>query len=211
MTALPRTRALFGATRRSGCVRLPRRQRGVALLVALIALVALTLAGIAMVRSVDTAVSIAGNLAFTQTATQSSDQGVQAAFTWLNANSSDTTLQNTDTSSGYYSSVNELDWSNINSWSAATVLNNGAPDAAGNVVRYVIHRMCTQPNVSYNGVNTQCALYSPEGAAGSGNSKTVGATSVQGLPQVYFRVTVRVDGPSSTVNVSQTTILIPAT
>ena len=150
------------------------------MLIALIALVALTLAGIAMVRSVDTSVSIAGNVAFSQTATQSSDQGVQAAFNWLNANAGDTTLQNTDTNNGYYSSVNELDWFNINSWSAAAVLNNGAPDGAGNIVRYVIHRMCTQADVAYNGVNNQCALYYPLGGAGSGNSMTVGAISFQG-------------------------------
>jgi Tfp pilus assembly protein PilX len=39
-------------------------QRGVVLLVALIILVALTLAGVALIRSVDTANIIAGNLSF---------------------------------------------------------------------------------------------------------------------------------------------------
>lgn len=181
------------------------------MLIALIALVALTLAGVAMLRSVDTSVGIAGNIAFSQTATQSSDLGVQVAFVWLTANAGGTTLQNTDTNSGYYSSVNELNWFSMNSWAAAVVLNNGTPDAGGNVVRYVIHRMCTHPNVAYNGVNNQCALYYPMGAAGTGNSLAVGATTFQGLPLVYYRVTTRVDGPSNTVSVSQTTIQIPAT
>ena len=180
------------------------------MLIALIALVALTLAGIAMVRSVDTSVGIAGNVAFSQMATHSSDQGVQGAFNWLTANAGGITLQNTDTSNGYYSSVNELDWFNMSSWAAAVVLNNGTPDAAGNVVRYVIHRMCTQPNIAYNGLNNQCALYYPLGAAGSGNSMSVGATSFQGLPLVYYRVTARVDGPSNTVTVSQTAIQLQA-
>lgn len=61
----------------------PGKQRGVVLLIALIALVALTLAGIALVRSVDTGNVIAGNLAFKQAALQVSDTGTEAALTAL--------------------------------------------------------------------------------------------------------------------------------
>ncbi len=43
---------------------LPGRQGGAILFIALIVLVAMTLAGIAMWRSVDTALGIAGNMAF---------------------------------------------------------------------------------------------------------------------------------------------------
>ena len=42
--------------------RLPGRQRGITLIIALIALVALTMAGIALVRSVDTGNVIAGRI-----------------------------------------------------------------------------------------------------------------------------------------------------
>jgi Tfp pilus assembly protein PilX len=45
---------------------LPSRIRGAVLFIALIVLVAMTLAGIAIMRSVDTATLIAGNLAFKQ-------------------------------------------------------------------------------------------------------------------------------------------------
>lgn len=50
-----------------------RAQQGVVLFVALIILVAMTLAGIALMRSVDTNVLIAGNLAFRQGATMAGD------------------------------------------------------------------------------------------------------------------------------------------
>jgi Tfp pilus assembly protein PilX len=50
------------------------------LFIALIVLVAMTLAGIAIMRSVDTATLIAGNLAFKQGTVQSSDNGVEQAF-----------------------------------------------------------------------------------------------------------------------------------
>jgi Tfp pilus assembly protein PilX len=62
---------------------LPSRARGAVLFIALIVLVAMTLAGIAIMRLVDTATLIAGNLAFKQGTVQSSDNGVEQAFQWL--------------------------------------------------------------------------------------------------------------------------------
>ena len=58
-------------------------QQGVVLLVALVVLVALTVAGVAMMRSVDTATLVTGNLAFEEVATQAADQGIQAAMDLL--------------------------------------------------------------------------------------------------------------------------------
>ena len=60
-----------------------RRERGVVLLMALIVLLAMTLAGLALMRSVSTSNVIAGNMAFQQAATQSADTGVEAAVTFL--------------------------------------------------------------------------------------------------------------------------------
>jgi type IV pilus assembly protein PilX len=61
----------------------PRSQRGVVLLIALIMLVAMTLAGIGMMRSVDTGSVIAGNLAFKQATLNASDAGTIAGFNAL--------------------------------------------------------------------------------------------------------------------------------
>jgi len=49
------------------------REQGVILFVALIVLVAMSLAGIALMRSVDTSVLVAGNLAYRQGATSVAD------------------------------------------------------------------------------------------------------------------------------------------
>lgn len=62
---------------------MPHRQRGVVLLIALIILVAMTLAGIGMMRSVDTGSVIAGNLAFKQATLLASDRGIGDAFNAL--------------------------------------------------------------------------------------------------------------------------------
>jgi len=58
----------------------PARQHGVVLMISLIILVALTIGGIALVRSVGTTNIIAGNLAFQQAATLSGEAGTEAAI-----------------------------------------------------------------------------------------------------------------------------------
>lgn len=58
----------------------PRRQRGVVLLITLIVLVAMMLAGIGMMRSIDTTTMIAGNVAFREATLHAGDSGMNAAF-----------------------------------------------------------------------------------------------------------------------------------
>lgn len=198
-----------------------RRQGGAILFIALIVLVAMTLAGIAMIRSVDTALGIAGNMAFKQAALQGTDRGVQAGYSWLIANSAGTTLQNTNPAVGYFSArtATEPDWFDIANWSNAVVLPNefgqvGNPDAAGNVVRYLIHRMCNCADVSYNGncagtTNANvCGLYYPATGGAAGGSMSVGSPQFEGIPQIYYRITTRVDGPRNSVSVTQVMVLI---
>jgi len=61
------------------------KQRGVVLFFALVSLVAIMLAAVALIRSVDTSTLIAGNLAFRQAATASGDRGTEHAMAWLKA------------------------------------------------------------------------------------------------------------------------------
>ena len=125
------------------------RQGGAVLFFALIALVVMTLAAIALVRSVDTASLISGNLAFKQSAASSGDNGIEAAMAVLALppNPVNTNLNVNAPASGYYNSLNRaidlatLAWDNNNS-----VLVDGDPltagaqanDPAGNSVRYII-------------------------------------------------------------------------
>ncbi|MDP1653308.1 MAG: hypothetical protein Q8L56_11360 [Rhodocyclaceae bacterium] len=155
-------------------VPLSARQRGVVLFIALIALVAMSLAAVALIRSVDTSTLIAGNLAFKQTATSSGDSGPEGAIAWLantyNMNPSEQGVDplhpfnNDDLAAGYYSSINEA--APLDLFAAATwAMNVTAPatgalydaqgneyfDAArtrptGNTVRYIIQRMGRVPN-----------------------------------------------------------------
>lgn len=56
-----------------------RRQNGVVLLIALIALVALTMTGLALVRSVNATNEIAGNIVFRQSSLSNSDRAINVA------------------------------------------------------------------------------------------------------------------------------------
>ena len=60
------------------------RQRGVSLFISLVTLVIITLAGIALLRSVDTGALVAGNLAFKDATMQATSVGMEEAATYLN-------------------------------------------------------------------------------------------------------------------------------
>jgi len=190
------------------------RQKGLVLFIVLIVLVAMSLAGIGMVRSIDTATMVAGNLGFKEASLNAGDQGIEAAYQWLLANAGGGTLNNTNLAAGYFSSrpPTEPDWYDPNTWTNQAMVNGGAEDAAGNVISYMIHRMCTQPNTAYNGANggvtNTCALTMPTGAAATGGSMSVGAYAFAGTPQVYYRVTSRIRGPRNTESFVQAMIAV---
>ncbi len=66
------SRRLAGA--REAC---PCRQAGVVVFVAMLVMVALALAGIALIRSTDTTTSVSGNLMLKQVATSAVDRGIE--------------------------------------------------------------------------------------------------------------------------------------
>ncbi|MHB1100204.1 MAG: pilus assembly PilX family protein, partial [Burkholderiales bacterium] len=63
-----------------------KRQQGVVLVIALIALVAMSLAGISLMRTVDTTNVISGNMAFNEAAIQMEDVGEEQAYNWIIGN-----------------------------------------------------------------------------------------------------------------------------
>jgi len=198
-----------------------RHQQGLALMVALIVLVAMSMAGIALMRSVDTASLIAGNLAFRQGATLSGDAGVEAARTFL-LGAGNNNLGNDQTADGYYAtSQDNLDLTGNTASKTISVAWPGtagtgsapvclAKDAAGNTACYIIHRLCND-----NGP-LDAATCSTQTTARAGSS--LGATRPMATYQergwkdvatmAYYRVTVRVAGPRNNVSYIQAFILI---
>ena len=189
-----------------------RRQRGVVLFISLIVLVAMTLAGVALVRSVDTTNLIAGNLAFKQGATLSGDAAIETARNWL-LTQTNITLWNDSTGNGYYSFTpttapgTETPWPQYNWTGAAITL---AADAAGNQVSYVIQRLCMNTGNPDPTTGNSCIDTAGTTGAGvaPGTSMGAGRVSIAGALQYYYRVTARIIGPRNTVSYVQSIIQI---
>jgi len=178
----------------------PRKQRGVVLFIALIVLVAMSLAGIGMLRSVDTGNLIAGNLAFKQSTLNATDLGLETGYQWLLTQAGTTALDANITASGYYATppANDatLDWTNIANWAGSIVM---ATDAAGNTNRYIIHRLCPAVGPVTGQI---CAISTTSGTAGGGSS-SVGSTVFTSTNSVYYRILARVDGPRNTSSITE--------
>lgn len=184
------------------------RQQGVVLMVALIVLVAMTLAGIALMRSVDTTSLIAGNLAFQQAATNSGDIGTESAVTWLEANNN-TALWADIPAQGYTSrrqdpAANQswdAFWNAVLAAQAVTLAQNAT---TGNTVSYAIQRLCnalgdpTAPTVD-------CSVPQTTGSA-AGGSKGAGVVALLYNSAIYYRITTRIAGPRNTVSYVQTIV-----
>ena len=187
----------------------PAKQRGVVLFISLIALVALTLAGIALMRAIDTGNVIAGNIAFKQGALQASDTGVEAALAALPniiAGSLDTNCLPcaANTTGVYYATMQPVDakgvpipgnlpivWSTVPTVPITTLPSDYS-------VQYVIDRLCQGPTPVTN-VQNNCFAEAPLG----GGSKKGNAVVFSSSAAVYYRVTVRVTGPRNTVSMVQ--------
>lgn len=200
---------------RTTATTLRRAQRGAVLFISLIVLVAMSLAGLAMMRGVDTGALIANNLAFKQGATIAGDAGVEAARSWLMANTG-ATLYNDQpgvtNGTGYWATwqqgldftSSDADTTNNFDWSTRSVAL--AADAAGNQVNYVIHRMCDAVG---NPASINCIRVTDSTGATGASSKGAagyGSYAISSPSQAFFRITVRVIGPRNTVSYVQAVV-----
>ena len=191
-----------------------REQRGVVLLIALIVLVALMLASVSLVRSVDTANVIAGNLAFKRASVQAADFGVEAAATALPDIVATTLDSDATPGSGgspnywYYATRRITDLNGVPTtfaigqagapapidWNRVPVANT----VAGNAVRVVIDRLCLGPAPVLD-LAASCF----HEASSEGGTNVSGKKAMTSVTMVYYRVTVHVTGPRNTVSMVQ--------
>jgi Tfp pilus assembly protein PilX len=192
-----------------------RAQRGVVLIIALVVLVAMSLGGVAILRSVDTGTLIAGNYAFKQGTVQGANAGIEAAIKWIAANKSNLGSNST----GYHSWASRtidqrFKWEDPASWNTNVV--TVGTDGAGNTVQYVIHRLCTTtgPTAPENPANI-CATNAGAGGEATfdspseGNSNVTGSNAYTSPPKMYLRVIARSSGPRNAVSYIQAMVLIP--
>jgi Tfp pilus assembly protein PilX len=191
-----------------------RRQRGVVVFVALLVMVALALAGIALIRSTDTTTTVSGNLALKQAATSAVDRGIERTIyaLWEASPVPDRTKH--DATQNYYACVRGAaggclasgsavpkipDLLRSTSGCAGPGLTAGlvANDDAGNKSCFVIERMCLNPGAA---VGANCNMSTGSFGADPG---TIHYTGLVRPGDAYYRVTVRVEGPRNTVTYAQ--------
>ena len=197
-----------------------RAQKGVVLFIALIILVAMSLAGIALLRGVDTGTLIAGNLAFRQNTMFVGDIGVEAARVWLQANAG--TLNNDQTGNAYYATWgattdllgNDTDTATTPfDWGTQSKEVTAAPftPPSGYRVYYVIHRLCetTGDPSTDPAVAAKCMKSSGTGGSTSTGSKGAagyGAYALSSPVASVYRITVEVRGPRNARSYIQATV-----
>ena len=178
-------------------IKSARGQRGVVLWVALGVLIIMSLAGLAMLRQIGGGLSVAGNIAFKQSATAVADLGTERAIAWLRVPG--TLLASDIPTAGYYSTWGNQPNPADSSWSAIWDATPSTIDSAtGNAVKVVIQRLCALPDVDANAAGQHCS------AAGARSpDRGGGGSSFQTIAQPYFRITTQVTGPRNTVSYIQ--------
>ncbi len=181
-------------------------QRGYMLMLVLVALVAMMISGVALVRSMDTNQLIAGNMASRNSTIHSADLAVQQAVNWIQANATNGVLFADAPASGYQAEEQEPTWTLPATWSQCTTTSGATPcfnanDGAGNQVSWVIHRMCSiaggpgTPNQFCSSLNGT--------ASSAGNSYSSDAVIFNGLPKNFYRISIQVTGPRNTTTLTQ--------
>jgi type IV pilus assembly protein PilX len=201
-------------------------QRGMVLILSIIVLVAMSLAGIALMRSVLTGNRVAGNAAFQQAASMAADVGTERAVAWLEqqARQVDGTgapanrlwthkLIGGPETVGYRAIREDPNPAFNETWEAAwqiqvdnpNRINTLPPDAAGNTVSYLIQRLCAGEGDPSGAAN--CEVSPTQVSSGATSSKGAGL-KIKLPPRIYYRITVRVEGPRNAVSFSQSIVSI---
>lgn len=207
----------------SPCLTFPKHERGIILIVALIMLLAMTLAGIILFRQVGTGIIIARNLTFRQGATIAADRGIEVGRAWL-MSQTQAGMEQANQAMAYFpawcnTSVDASNRPDANNdgttddcgtspppstfnpttfnWANATIVI--ADDGAGNEIRYVIHRLCRIPG-SVNIGGQQCVL---KASADNTNCPEANAMCITATAQPYYRITARARGPLGTTSYTQ--------
>jgi type IV pilus assembly protein PilX len=198
--------------------RLPapsRAQRGVVMIVTLLALVIMLIGAVALVRSFNSSLFMAGNLAFKRDLVNQVERTVPVVIDALEngALSTDAARSNNLQASNYSAQMLPTNDQGI----PLALLDNAAFAAVGSAandievagqavrMRWVLDRLCSANGSEVTLGAGGCTVGpTPDARGGSASDPNV-ATQ---LPQVLYRLSVRVDGPRSTQAFFQTTFAL---
>ncbi len=192
-------------------------QGGVVLFLAMIALLVMSLAAVALIRSVNTNTDITGNLGFKRAATASADAGAEAAIAWLRNNVGNTALESNISAKGYLANAAAAGTSKTGSafWTdfsasgiclmpmtaAGVCAAAESADEAGNRVAFIIQRLCTK-----TGYRPDASCAKDPSVTADGTDQGSMAIAVGESIAIYYRVIVRVSGVRNATSYVQTVV-----
>lgn len=182
-----------------------RPQRGIVMFIALIAMVVLSLAGIGVVRSVDTSASVAGNIAFRQASIVAVNRAIEESVDAIYKSKTIADFNADDLPHNYYASLQAGEKPD----GTPAVLAGPYPPSGftlayytdpttGLEVRHIIERVCNAPGAQTVG---RCDLLPPK-VSPAGTDNEYKRIPIPSIPN--YRVSVRVDLPNTnTTTVAQ--------
>ena len=182
----------------------PRRQRGVVLFVALIAMLLLSLAGVALMRSVDTTLGVAGNLGFRHASIAPVNRAIEQAIQDVFKASPPVDTTADDDTHNYYAQLQvgesrvgvpallQGDYASVSGGYPANFVKWNDP-VSGTELRWVVERMCNGPAVSEAEIIGHCDILPPKVPSAGTDNKCVVAPCLKLPPIPVFRITVRAD------------------
>lgn len=200
-----------------------RTHQGFILFISLIVLLMMSLAGIALARSVNTANLIAGNIAFKQGSIAATDLGIQTAMTLFDASSgylgTESNTYSDSTAHCYSATAFNKDGGsalkmvdprgvpnvllNKSSFDSSYAACSSTSSSTGETIRYVIDRQCDSTVSGAAASEANCNVFSISSTSGSVSTSTT-ATGSETVP--LYRISVRVDGPRQTTSYAQVII-----
>lgn len=185
-------------------------QRGVVLLVTLVAMVILMISAIALVRSFNSSVLLSGNLAFKRDLVNQGERGMAKAIGLFKTGgtlATETARTVTTVGSNYSASVLAANDRGVPKMlikdSLWTMTGSDITDDVSKVtVRYLIDRLCTTGTVEFS---TKSCTY-VAGVTDKGGSNWLKKAGSGDLP--VYRISVRASGPHNTQVFLQTTATV---
>lgn len=210
---------------------IPASQSGVVLIIALIALAAMTLAAVSLIRTMDTGNTILGNLAFKGDTINATDSAIEVGRSWLASQTPATLANDGATGTGYYSSsltgadlfgtatigntTDDVDWdgscTSCNIHARTTDLSGNPLRINGMPASVLVARLCKNPNMTVSDPNQSCrtALVSTAQETQTGGSSSGGYAIRSNANSLapYYKIVVRVTGPRNTLSYVEAVVL----
>lgn len=185
-----------------------RREGGAVLLITLILLTLLMLSAVALIRSSETSLTMAGNIAFKRDLTNQGERAMTKAIAAFKAGALNSASTRTSDllSSNYFATAQASDSHGLPIMlikdSAFTGTASDITDSASGVtIRYMIDRLCTSPG-AFN-LNTCVSLRSMPNKGGD----VTRPDPISAEYRPVYRISVRVTGPRNTQAYLQSTFV----